>query len=123
MPTRSETPRKNLPRFIEAVRTEYWLRRPYDDYSGGLRQTNTVRVVACQTLERFSREEQLAVIQDLYTLDSVAFIRDDPREVFEASDSVGSHMFDLACEVVWQTLIRDVEIRIEDEIRMALAET
>ena len=113
---------ENLLRFSEAVRTEYLRRQPYDDYSGGLRQTNTVRVVACQVLEQLPREEQLAVVWDLYTLDSVELLRDDPRDVFEASDSVGNHIFDLACEVVWQMLMRDIEIRVEDEIRTALAE-
>lgn len=122
MQTRFEITRSNLLRFVEAVRTEYWLRQPYDDYSGGLRQTNTVRVVACQILERLPREEQLAVIRDLYELDSVELLRDDPREVFVTSDSIGNHIFDLACEVVWQMLICDIEIRVEDEIRMALAE-
>jgi hypothetical protein len=122
MPTRFETTGESLLRFSHAVRAEYLRRPPYDDYPGGLRQVNTVRIVACQVLERLPYEEQLTIVQDLYTLDSVELLRDDPHEVFAASDSIGSHLFDLACEVVWQMLVESVDIRIEDEIRIALAE-
>jgi len=121
MPTRSQTTRESLSRFREAVEAEYWRRPPFDDYPGGLRQVNTVRIVACQVLERLAYEEQVAVVQDLYALNSLE-LRHDPFEVFAASDTVGSHLFDLACEVVWQMLVADISIRVEDEIRLALAE-
>ena len=122
MQTRFQSSPRNLLLFNELVRSEYWLRQPYEDYSSGLRQANTVRVVACQVLEKLSHEEQLAVVRDLYTLESVELLRGTPSEVFGASDSIRSHIFDLACEVTWQMLVSDLEIRVEDEIRMALAE-
>jgi hypothetical protein len=113
---------ENLRRLTDAVRAEYWRRGPYESYAGGLLQPNTVRVVVCQLLEALGAAAQLAIVEDLYTLDSIELLRDDPREVFAAADSVASHIFDLVCEVVWQTLVADVEIRVEDEIREALAE-
>ncbi len=113
---------ENLLRLARAVRREYWRRDPYEAYTGGLRQPNTVRVVACQLLEALPPARQLAIVEELYALDSLELLRDEPGEVYAASDSVRSHIFDLACEVVWQTLVADVRIRVEDEIREALAE-
>jgi hypothetical protein len=109
--------------YIEAVRREYVRRRPYDDLSGGLRQTNTIRLVAAEIFEDLSGEQKLAVICDAYALDSHEFLREDPREIFQASDTIANHLFDLVCEVAWQVLVSDIELRIEDEIRMALAES
>jgi hypothetical protein len=122
MLTRFQTTRESLSRFGKSVEAEYRRRPPYDDYPGGLRQVNTIRIVACQVLESLPYDEQLAIIQDLYTLDSVELQRDNPHEIFAASDSIGSYLFDLACEVVWQMLVTNLEIRVEDEIRLALAE-
>jgi hypothetical protein len=113
---------ENLRRLSDAVRVEYWSRGPYEAYAGGLRQPNTVRVVACQLLEALPPPAQLAIVEDLYTLDSIELLRGDPGKIFAASDSVRSHIFDLACEVVWQTLVADIDVRVEDEIREALAE-
>jgi hypothetical protein len=113
---------ENLRRLTDAVRAEYWRRGPYEVYAGGLLQPNTVRVVACQVLDALPAAAQLAIVEDLYTLDSIELVRGDPGEVFAASDSVRSHIFDLACEVVWQTLVADIGVRVEDEIREALAE-
>jgi hypothetical protein len=112
---------RHLLLYLEAVRREYLAREPYEDFSGGLRQINTIRLVAGETLEGLAREERLAVICDVYELDSHEFLRDDPREIFHASDTVSNHLFDLVCELAWQELVSDTELRIEDEIRIALA--
>lgn len=112
---------RHLLLYLEVVRREYLAREPYEDFSGGLRQTNTIRLVAGEIFGDLSREEQLAVICDVYELDSHELLRDDPREIFQASDTVSNHLFDLVCELAWQELVSDTELRIEDEIRMALA--
>jgi hypothetical protein len=112
---------RHLLLYLEAVRREYLAREPYDDFSGGLRQTNTIRLVAGEIFGDLSRGEQLAVICDVYELDSHEFLRNDPREIFQASDTVSNHLFDVVCELAWQELVSDTELRIEDEIRMALA--
>jgi hypothetical protein len=113
---------RHLLHYLGAVRREYLARDPYDDFSGGLRQTNTIRLVAGEVFGGLSREEQLAVISDVYELDSRQFLREDPREIFQASDTVSNHLFDVVCELAWQELVSDTELRIEDEIRIALAE-
>lgn len=105
------------------MRSEYVLRSPYDDLSGGLRQTNTIRLVAGEIFDDLSKDQQLAVICDAYALDSHEFLRDDPREIFKASDTIANHLFDLVCELAWQVLVSDIELRIEDEIRISLAES
>lgn len=111
---------ENLMRLCEVVRKEHERRPPYARYAGGLLQPNTVRVIACQLIEALPPAVQLAIVEDLYSLDSIELLRGEG--VFAASDSVRSHIFDLACEVVWQTLMADIDIRVEDEIREALAE-
>jgi hypothetical protein len=108
--------------FVDAVRSEYWARAPYDEFAGSLRQGNTVRVVACQVLEELSDGDRSAIAADLSRLDSLPLVRSDPREVFETSDSIASFVFDLACEVAWQSLVTDLSIRVEDEIRAALTD-
>lgn len=109
----------DLRAFIEAVREEYRRREPYEEYLGGVRQPNTVRLVAGQVLEEMAPDRQAALTGDLLRLESLSLFR-ELDEVFEASDSVGALVFDLACEVCWQLLVSDVEIRIEDEIRLSL---
>jgi hypothetical protein len=122
MPLRSRISDSQLAIFIDAARVEYLRRKPYDDLAGGLRRVNTLRLVAGEVFEGMPHDEQLAVVSDTYRLDADRLLRDRPEEVFEASDSIASHIFDLVCEVAWQELVGDISLRIEDEIRQALAE-
>lgn len=105
--------------FAREVREEYWGRGPFEEYLEGVRQPNTVRLVAGQVLEAMAPDRQTAVMGDLLRLESMALIR-EPEEVLQAADSVGDMLFDLACEACWQILVADIELRIEDEVRGAL---
>jgi hypothetical protein len=108
--------------FAQEVQEEYWGRGPFEEYLEGVRQPNTVRLVAGQVLEAMTAHQQAAVMGDLLRLESIALVR-EPEEVLQAADSVGAMLFDLACEACWQILVSDVELRIEDEIRAALAQS
>ena len=106
--------------FVEEVRDEYWCREAFEDL-GGVRQPNTVRLVAGQVLEAMAPSRQSGLMGDLLGLESMALVR-EPEEVLQAADSIGAMLFDLACEACWQFLVADVELRVEDEIRAALVQ-
>ena len=110
-----------LASFVEDVRSEYWRRAAYDEYRDGLRQANTCRVVACQVLEDRSRSELLDILAGVFGLDGCEFIA-TPVEAFETSFTPSELLVDLICEVCWQVLMQDVSVRVEDEVRLALAE-
>jgi hypothetical protein len=111
---------RELAGFVESVRLEYWRRERYEEHPGGVRQPNSVRVVAGQILEDLGPVRRSAVVAELLELESVELVS-DLDAVFRASDSVGTMVFDLVCEVCWQLLVADLEVRIEDEVRAALA--
>jgi hypothetical protein len=119
MATRLSSRSPYLRRFVSDVRSEYWSRGPFDQFLGGARQPNTVRLVAGQVLEDLPAPHRVALVGELLCLEELELIRDLDR-IFRFADSVGAVVFDLACEVCWQILVSDVEIRIEDEIRAAL---
>lgn len=117
----TEVEGQSLLALIDAVRRTFLARDPYEQRPSGRRLANSVRLVTVETFDGLSRREQVAVVEDLLFGDQeVEFLR-DPQAIFHASDSPASHAVDLVCEVVWQALMREPEIRIEDEIRAAFA--
>jgi len=117
----AHTAGRELSRFIDLVKSEYWQRSAFDDYADGMRQVNTSRVVTCQLLEGLSELRRATVVADLGLLNDPQLLR-DPAEFLNAATTPSEILFDLVCECCWQELMRDLGIRVEDEIRSALAE-
>jgi len=110
-----------LVNLIDEVRAEYWRRPAYDEYGDHIRQANAVRVVAGEILEGRSAADRVKILADLQGSEELR-LACHPAEVFGTASTANEVLFDLICEVCWQILMRDLEIRIEDEIRSALAE-
>jgi hypothetical protein len=106
--------------FIAAVRAEYLARKPYEELREDFRQVNSVRVVTLELFERLATAEQLGVIEDLLCHNGEVILVRSHAEIFRTADSPGTYIADVVCEVVWQALMREPAIRVEDEIREAL---
>ncbi len=110
----------NLLSFIAAVRVSFLARHSYEEASDGCRRPNSVRRVTVELFDDLSRYTQIAIIEDLlYGGQDVEFVR-PPAAVFETADSPAAHIVDLVCEVVWQALMCEPEIRVQDEVRAVL---
>lgn len=107
---------------IDTIRRTFLARDSYEEVPSGQRRVNSVRLATIETWDGLSRSEQIAVVEDLLFGDQeIEFLRSQ-QTIFHASDSPAAHIVDLVCEVVWQALVREPEIRIEDEIRAAFAQ-
>lgn len=111
----------SLGSLIRAARDEYLSRDAYEESSGGFRTPNSLRIVISARFEAMSAAERLSVLDDLLHQNHEVILVRDQREVFRDRDVPSSVITDLVCEVVWQALVCDPELRIEDEIREALA--
>jgi hypothetical protein len=104
--------------FIFEVRKEFLSRSPRESDD---RHPNSLRLVAIDTFESMTTEEQLAVWRDLIDDNPALHLaRDDSRDIFEFSDAPAAYLTDLTCEVICQILYRDRSIREEDNRRLAL---
>lgn len=112
---------RHLCRLIDEVRREFFGRRPIIVFDGGMRQVNSVRVVTLDVFDSLSLDARLAVVRDLLSRNELFVIERAGECVFQASDTPSSHITDLVCEVVWQTLRDEPLVRIEDEEREATA--
>lgn len=111
----------SLQRLVDAVRSEFLNRPGYHQDAEGWKQVNSVRLVAVGVVDELSVEERLDVVGDLLRLNDDRILIRSHEAIFQASDAPETFITDLICEIVWQALMHDVEIRIEDEIRHALA--
>jgi transcriptional antiterminator Rof (Rho-off) len=122
MPTVVGVEGVSLRRLIQDVHDEFVVRCAYDEFELEFRQANCVRVVALDMFDRKSPDEQVAVVADLLCHNGeMRLLRGDKTTVFASAESPGEIIVDLVCEIVWQVLMRDHEVRVEDEIRLALA--
>jgi hypothetical protein len=111
----------DLERLIAEVRRRFLACPAYEEFDEGLRQVNSLRVVALEVYDDLSVDAQLAVIADLISRNRELKLHRLPAEVFIASDSPMAYITDVVCEVIWQSLIDDPSIRMEDEAREAIA--
>lgn len=109
----------NLWRLILRVREDFVARGPYEDDE--TRHPNSIRLVAIETFEDKTTDEQLAVLRDVIEANPGLIVEHEQnRDVFEYSDTVASYITDLICHVVCQIVARDPDIRLEDNRRRAL---
>ena len=98
------------------VRGEFLRRPPYslDD----TRRPNSVRLVALDLLESRTTRQQLSVLADLIERNpKLTLAPAHDHDIFEYSDTPATYVADLICEVIWQILTRDAEIREEEQRR------
>jgi hypothetical protein len=106
--------------FILQVRKEFVDCRLYLDHDTG--QPGSIRLVAIDAFERKTIDERLLILHDLLAANRGLIVnREEYRDIFEHSDTPIAYLTDLVCEVAHQVLVRDPNIRSEDEERMALA--
>ena len=122
-------PRADRPRVIEGgdlrllikeVRREFFARAACETF-GDTQQINSVRVVAIEVFDGLSVEAQLAVVADLVRVDQEPILHRSTEDIFAASDSPLAFIADLVCEVVWQVLMDDPVVPMENEEREPLA--
>jgi hypothetical protein len=102
------------------VRREFLHRPPCSPDDA--RRPNSVRLVALDLIERRSTHQQLSALADLIDRNpGLTVTRDEDRDIFEHSDTPANFVADLICEVIWQILARDSEIREEDQRRCSRA--
>jgi hypothetical protein len=110
-----------LKRLIQAAREEYVSRRAYEETPRGYRTPNSLRIIIINRFEAMSATERLSVLDDLLHRNHEVILVRHQTEVFRDRDAPSSLIADLVCEIVWQALVCDPELRVEDEIREALA--
>jgi hypothetical protein len=109
----------SLRRFIDEVRREFFARRARE-VGDGYQQINSARVVTIEVYDDLSVDAQAAIAADVVRAkDEIVLIR-NPEEVFTRSDTPQAYIADLICEVVYQELMDDPSVVMEDESREAL---
>jgi|SRR3984957_13242386 len=109
----------DLWRLILRVREDFVARCPYEEDE--TRRPNSIRLVAIETFEDNTTDEQLAVLRDLIEANPGLIVEHaQNRNVFEYSDTAASYITDLVCHIVCQVVARDSDIRLEDDRRRAL---
>jgi len=111
----------HLDRLIQEVKREFFARSASTSFEGGFREANTLRVVAVEVLEGLALEAQIATLSDLFLRNECLVLRRDAADIFVTADSPAGVLTDLVCEVVWQLLIEDPLIQMEDEARETCA--
>jgi hypothetical protein len=117
-PDRAVRPRgEALCRLIDEVRREFFARgsRHSDPTEDG-----SVRSVSIEVHDRLSIDAQLAVMADLVRYEAEIVLVRDAEDVFAASDTPRAYLADLTCEIVYQELMSDPVVMMEDESRAAL---
>jgi hypothetical protein len=118
----SQVAGSGLVKMVNAARTAFLARDAYEEDPNGYRQVNALRLVIIETFERTSVNDQLAVLEDLLTLNHELVLMRGQDDICSSPESPQACITDLVCEVVWQALVCEPEIRVEDEIRHALAD-
>jgi hypothetical protein len=109
----------SLRSFIDEVRCEFFARRARE-VGHGYQQVNSTRVVTIEVYDDLSVDAQAAIAADVVRAkDEIVLIR-NAEEVFTSSDTPQAYIADLICEVVYQELMDDPSVVIEDESRKAL---
>lgn len=101
------------------IRDEFLARIPYE--MDDARRPNSLQLVAIDVLEEKATEDQLRILRDLIELNPDFIVARGSEEIFAHADTPATHIADLICEVACQVLRRNLELRNEDERRLALA--
>jgi len=110
-----------LEKLIRAARDDYVSCGAYEETPEGCRTPNNLRIIVIERFEAMSALERLSVVDDLLHRNHEVIVIRHQAEVFRDRDTPSTFITDLVCEVVWQALVCDPGLRIEDEIREALA--
>jgi hypothetical protein len=112
---------ENLRRLIDEVRHEFFARSA-QKIGDGYCQVNSARIVTIEVYVGLSVDAQIAIVTDIMRAsDEIVFDR-DAEDIFSRSDTPQAHITDLICEVVYQELMDDPQVIMEDESREALSE-
>ncbi len=112
---------ESLRRLVREVRREFFTRGA-EEIGDGYRQVNSARVVTIEVYDRLSIDAQIAIAADLMRANEEVVLRRDAEEVFTRSDTARACIADLICEVVYQELMDDPLVMMENENREALSE-
>jgi len=110
---------ESLQRLVDEVRSEFFARNALD-VGPGYEQVNSARVVAIEVYDRLSVDAQVAIAAELVRANEEVLLEREALEIFTTSDSPRSHIADLICEVVYQELMDDPLVLMENETREAL---
>jgi hypothetical protein len=109
----------NLRRLVNEVRREFFERGAHE-VSDGYWLVNSARVVAIEVYDRLSIEAQIRVVVDLMQTNAQYVLSRDTADIFARSDTTQAHIADLICEVVYEELMKDPLVAMENESREAL---
>jgi hypothetical protein len=106
----------NLQRLVDEVRREFFDRRARE-VGTNYEQVNSVRLVTIEVYDRLAAEAQAAIASDIVcSQDEIALVR-DPADIFRRSDTPQAHIADLICEIVYQQLLNEPAVAMENEYR------
>jgi len=107
--------------FVESVRFEFRKRDAYSSDPNGLRFINSVRSIAVELFDLLSDDQKVVIVRDLIVGNDEILLLRPFVEVFETAGSPADYITDLICEIVWQVLMEEEDIRHEDKARQSLA--
>lgn len=110
---------ENLWHLIEEVRYQFFSQSPETNRTR-YRQASSARIVTIEVYAGLSFESRVAIVADLMRASEEMVLSRDARDVFAHSDTPQAYITDLVCEVVYQELMRDPEVIMEDESRAAM---
>jgi hypothetical protein len=111
----------SLRRFIDEVRCEFFGRLARE-VGHAYQQINSARVVTIEVYDALSVDAQAAIAADVVRAkDEIVVVR-NAEDVFARSDTPQAYIADLICEVVYQELMDDPSVAMEDESREALSD-
>jgi hypothetical protein len=110
---------ENLQRLVREVRQEFFARDARES-GRGYQQINSTRVVTIEVYDRLSVDAQIAVAEDLMRASDEVLLHRSAEEVFSRSDTPQACIADLICELVYQELMDDPLVIMENEARESL---
>jgi hypothetical protein len=109
----------NVRRLVEEVRREFFARNA-EEFSHGYQLVNSARVVAIEVYDRLSADAQVAIIADLMQADEQYVLQRNTGDIYARADTAQAHITDLVCELVYDQLMDDPLVVMENESREAL---
>jgi hypothetical protein len=110
---------ENLRRLVNEVRREFFARSA-QGIRDRPRRINSARIVATEVYDGLSINAQAAITADVLLANEQIVLERDGVDIVSCADTARSFVADVVCEIVYQELMNDPVVVMEDESREAM---